>query len=96
MFPFENRKAKTTPFDVPRPWFIPAINYWRALQILKKTPFRELWAATKKEAPGLLAVFVFVGVCLLSVVFTACWLVFTALKFIYRCIVGLFSWMLKK
>lgn len=96
MFLFDNRKSKTATPDVPTPGFIPAINYWRALQILKQTPFRELWAAAKKEAPGLLAVFVFVGACLLSLVFTICWLVVTALKLIYRIIVGLFSWMLKK
>lgn len=93
---FDFRKQQSDEPKVPRPGFIPAINYWRALQILKQTPFRELWAATKKEAPGMLAVFVFVGLCLLSLVFTVCWLVVTALKLLYRLITGAFSWLVKK
>lgn len=94
MFPFNKDKSQST--NVPKPGFIPAINYWRALQIIKQTPFRELWAATKKEAPGLLAVFVFVGLCLLSLVFTVCWLFITTVKLVYRSIAGLFSWASKK
>lgn len=98
MFPFEFPKAerKDDKPDLPRPGFIPAINYWRALQILKQTPFRELWVAAKKEAPGMLAVFAFVGLCLLSLLFTACWFVINILKLVYRVIVGLFSWLVKK
>jgi hypothetical protein len=95
MFPFDVKTKDTAP-DLPRPGFIPAINYWRALQILKQTPFRELWAAAKKEAPGMLAVFVFVSACLLSLVFTVCWLFVTTVKLIYRTIAGLFSWTRKK
>lgn len=93
---FPARKEKEDTPVIPRPGFIHAINYWRALQILKQTPFRELWAATKKEAPGLLAVFVFVIVCLFSVIFTAGWCVVTVLKIVWRTLVGLFSWAFKK
>lgn len=96
MFPFEPYKPDNITPPVPQPGFIPVINYWRALQLLKQTPFQKLWAATKKEAPGILAVFVFAFVCLASVVFTACWCVVAVLKMLYSVVVRLISLLVKK
>lgn len=70
--------------NIPRPGFVPAINYWRALQILKNTPFKELLVKAKEEAPHFIYLLVALLVCLVSVVFTAGYLVKTFIMFVLR------------
>lgn len=89
------KKDETTP-AVPRPSVIPAINYWRALQILKNTPFLELWSAAKKEAPSLVTAFVVVFVFVASFLFTAAWLINKTVTLIWRALSGLVSLVVRK
>lgn len=84
----KKRVTPSTPAEpkVPRKGFIPAINYWRALQILKKTPFKELLAKTKEEAPHFIYLLVAFLVAGASVLFTAYYIVKSLIVFLFRCL----------
>lgn len=74
---------------IPRRGIVPAINYWRALQILKKTPFKELLVKAKEEAPHFIYLLVVFLICLVSVVFTAGYLIKTFIMFVLRGLYGI-------
>lgn len=85
---------KDDDIKLPTPWpVINEINYLRAWQILKKTPFKELWVVAKKEAPGLLAALLFIVACLFSLCFTVCWFIKKTLVLLYSAVRYLISLM---
>lgn len=91
----KNADPHPTP-ALPKPGIIPAINYWRALQILKNTPFLELWAALKKEAPSYATVLVVIFVFVASFLFTVAWFIKKTVTLIWRALSGLFSLLVRK
>jgi hypothetical protein len=82
----KKRVTPSKPADpkVPRPGVIPAINYWRALQILKQTPFKELLAKAKEEAPHFIYLLVALLVAAGSVLFTAYYLIKSLIMLVAR------------
>lgn len=84
----------TAPPVLPTPGPVKLINYWRALQLLKNTPFLELWQQTRKEIPGLLVGVAFVIFCLFSCVFTLYWFVSAAVSAVWRGLSTFVKWLL--
>lgn len=80
--------------DLPRPGPSKLMNYWRALQLLKNTPFAELWQKTREEIPGALVFLAFLVFCLFSCLFTVYWFVSTALAAIWNSVRGIFKWLI--
>jgi len=79
---------------VPTPGPVRAINYWRALQLLKNTPFLELWKKTRQEIPGVLVGLAFLGFCLFACVFTVGWFVNRLVRTALRGLTAFVRWVL--
>jgi hypothetical protein len=79
--------------DLPRPGPSKLINYWRALQLLKNTPFTELWQKTREEIPGALVALAFIVFCLFSCLFTVYWFVSTLVAAIWNGMRSVIRWL---
>lgn len=78
--------------ELPTPGPVRAVNYWRALQLLKNTPFLALWQKTKAEIPGALVVLAFLGFCLFSCIFTVGWFFITLARLFTRGVTTFVRW----